>query len=52
MLTAPHGDYVFYIATQNNKVQRWIAENKAWQLARKVSHLLWEYFEPHSKWKP
>jgi len=52
MVNAPHGDYVFYIATKNNKDQRWVTDNEAWQLARKASHLLWEYFEPHSKWKP
>ena len=52
LVNAPHGDYVFYIATKNNKDQRWVADNEAWQLARKVSALLWEYYEPHSKWTP
>jgi beta-lactamase class A len=52
LVNAPHGDYVFYVATKNNKDQRWVPDNEAWQLARKVSALLWEYFEPHSKWKP
>jgi beta-lactamase class A len=52
LVNAPHGDYVFYIATKNNKDQRWVPDNEAWSLARKVSALLWNYFEPHSKWKP
>jgi beta-lactamase class A len=52
LVNAPHGDYVFYIATKNNKDQRWVTDNEAWQLARNVSSLLWNYFEPHSKWKP
>jgi len=52
LVNAPHGDYVFYIATKNNKDQRWVADNEAWQLARKVSALLWEYYEPYSKWTP
>ncbi|MDP4130078.1 MAG: serine hydrolase, partial [Bacteroidota bacterium] len=52
LVNAPHGDYVFYIATKNNKDQRWEPDNEAWQLARKVSALLWNYFEPHSGWKP
>jgi len=52
LVNAPHGDYVFYVATKNNKDQRWVPENEAWQLARRVSALLWEYFEPKSKWKP
>jgi beta-lactamase class A len=52
LVNAPHGDYVFYIATKNNKDQRWAADNEAWRLARRVSALLWEYFEPGSKWRP
>jgi beta-lactamase class A len=52
LVNAPHGDYVFYIATKDNKDQRWVSENAAWQLARKVSALLWKYFEPSSKWTP
>ncbi|OJW53248.1 MAG: serine hydrolase [Sphingobacteriales bacterium 50-39] len=52
LVNAPHGDYVFYVATKNNKDQRWVPENEAWQLARRVSALLWDYFEPKSKWKP
>ena len=52
MVNAPHGDYVFYIATKNNKDKRWVPENEAWQLARDVSALLWNHFEPRSLWKP
>jgi beta-lactamase class A len=52
LVNAPHGDYVFYVATRNNKDQRWVPDNEAWQLARNVSALLWAYFEPHSGWKP
>lgn len=52
MVNAPHGDYVFYVATKNNVDKRWVPDNEAWQFARKVSALLWHYFEPHSTWKP
>ncbi len=52
LVNAPHGDYVFYIATKNNQDQRWVPENEAWQLARNVSSLLWNYFEPHYGWIP
>lgn len=52
MVNAPHGDYVFYVATKNNLDKRWVTDNEAWQFARKVSALLWNYFEPHSDWKP
>ena len=50
LVNAPHGDYVFYIATKNNNDTRWEADNEAWELARKVSALLWNYFEPNYKW--
>jgi beta-lactamase class A len=52
LVNAPHGDYVFYIATKNNADKKWEPRNEAWQLARKVSELLWNYFEPKSKWQP
>lgn len=52
LVNAPHGDYVFYVATKDNKDQRWVPDNEAWQLARKVSALLWAYFESSSKWQP
>ncbi|MBX2967292.1 MAG: serine hydrolase [Cyclobacteriaceae bacterium] len=52
MVNAPHGDYVFYIATKNNKDESWKHDNEAWQLQRALSSLLWNYFEPKSGWKP
>jgi beta-lactamase class A len=52
LVNAPHGDYVFYVATKNNKDQRWVPDNEAWVLARRVSWLLWNYFEPRYGWKP
>jgi beta-lactamase class A len=52
MVNAPHGDYVFSIITNNNKDQRWVPDNEAYLLIKKVSALLWHYFEPDSKWKP
>ncbi|MDB5086507.1 MAG: serine hydrolase [Mucilaginibacter sp.] len=52
MVNAPHGDYVFSIITNNNKDQRWKPDNEAYLLIKKVSALLWHYFEPKSKWKP
>jgi beta-lactamase class A len=52
LVNAPHGDYVFYIATKNNTDKSWKPDNEAWQLARNVSRLLWNYFEPHYGWMP
>lgn len=52
MVNAPHGDYVFYVATKNNKDESWDFDNEAWQLQRHISAYLWNYFEPDSDWKP
>ncbi|QHS54066.1 serine hydrolase [Mucilaginibacter sp. 14171R-50] len=52
LVNAPHGDYVFSVITKNNKDQRWVPDNEADLLIKKVSALLWHYFEPHSKWQP
>ncbi|MDP9078318.1 MAG: class A beta-lactamase-related serine hydrolase [Bacteroidota bacterium] len=52
LVNAPHGDYVFSIITNNNKDQRWVKDNEADVLIKKVSALLWNYYEPDSKWKP
>ncbi|GGM79463.1 hypothetical protein GCM10010967_08970 [Dyadobacter beijingensis] len=49
---APHGDYVFCIATKNQEDQRWQKENEGYALIRKVSAIIWDHFEPKSKWKP
>lgn len=52
MVNAPHGDYVFYIATKNNKDQSWDYNNEAWKLQRRVSAFLWNYYEPDYGWQP
>jgi beta-lactamase class A len=52
MVNAPGGDYVFYVATNANEDQSWEADNEAWELTRKISAYLWNYFEPESNWKP
>jgi beta-lactamase class A len=52
LVNAPHGDYVFSIITKNNKDQSWTPNNEAYVLIRKVSALLWHYYEPKDKWKP
>ncbi len=52
LVNAPHGDYVFSIITNNNKDQSWGPNNEADMLIKKVSALLWHYFEPDNTWKP
>jgi beta-lactamase class A len=36
--------YLFCVCTKNNKDKSWDAKNEAWELTRKISKLLWEYF--------
>ncbi|MBI5858330.1 MAG: serine hydrolase [Sphingobacteriales bacterium] len=45
IVNAPHNPYVFCIFTKNNKDQQWTHDNEAWVMARKLSKLLWDYFE-------
>ena len=37
--------YVFCICTKNNKDTSWESQNEAWELARKVSKLVWETYK-------
>src|SRR5258705_9522878 len=52
LVNGPDNPYIFCIFTKNNKDQQWTHENEAWTMARKISLLLWNYFEPKSNWKP
>ena len=44
-VNAPH-PYIFSIFTKNNKDQSWEYNNEAWVLTRKLSALLFGYFNP------
>ena len=52
VVNAPHGDYVFCITTKNQQDQQWNKDNEGYILIRKVSEIIWNHFEPKSKWKP
>jgi beta-lactamase class A len=52
LVMAPHGPYIFSIQTKNQADSSWNPDNEGWVLARKLSNLLWKYYEPGSKWKP
>lgn len=52
LVNAPHGDYVFCVITKNQKDESWTSNNEGYVLLREVSKLLWNHFEPDSKWKP
>lgn len=49
LVNAPHNPYIFCIFTKNNKDVSWTHENEAWAMARKISAMLWNYFEPGYK---
>jgi len=52
LVNAPHGDYVFCVVANNMNDTRWTSDNAGNVLLRDVSRMLWNYFEPDSKWKP
>jgi beta-lactamase class A len=52
LVNAPHNSYIFCIFTKNNKDIEWTHDNEAWTMARKISLMLWRYFEPKDKWEP
>jgi beta-lactamase class A len=52
LVHAPHGEYVYCIITKNQKDESWLRNNEGFELFRKVGALLWDYYEPKSKFKP
>lgn len=52
LVNAPSGDYVFCVITKNQEDESWQYENAGYVLLRNISRLLWDYFEPKSKWQP
>lgn len=50
LVNAPNRPYILSIFTKNNKDQSWRHSNEAWALTRKISAMLWAYFEPKDKW--
>lgn len=52
LVNAPSGDYVFCVITKNQEDESWQYDNAGYVLLRAISRLLWEYFEPKSKWQP
>ena len=52
LVNAPSGDYVFSIITKNQEDDSWAPDNAGWVLIRRLSALLWQYFEPHHPWSP
>ena len=50
-VNGPENPYIFSIFTKNNTDKSWNYNNEAWVLTRKLSALLWKYYNPHSKWQ-
>jgi beta-lactamase class A len=46
LVNAPHGDYVFCVITKNQQDTSWARNNEGFAMIRKISALLWHYFEP------
>lgn len=52
LVNAPHGDYVFCIATKDQEDGSWTPENEGYRLLRTLSALFWQHFEPDYGWTP
>ena len=50
-VNSKNNPYIFSIFTKNNKDTSWSYNNEAWVLTRKLSSLLWKYYNPKSNWK-
>ena len=48
-VNCPH-PYIFCICTKDNRDTSWGYNNEAWVLTRKLSALLWKYYNPRSNW--
>ena len=45
LVNSPSGDYVFCIITNNQSDESWSFENEGFVLIRKISRLLWNYYQ-------
>ncbi|TVR28473.1 MAG: serine hydrolase [Balneolaceae bacterium] len=52
LVNAPSGDYLFCIITKNQEDTRREHDNAGWVLAREISRILYNHFEPDSDWTP
>lgn len=44
LVNAHRNPYIFCVCTKNNIDESWTRDNEAWRLTRKLSALLWNYF--------
>ncbi|HVU57923.1 MAG TPA: serine hydrolase [Puia sp.] len=50
LVMAPHGPYLFSVITKQQTDTSWAPGNEGWVMERKLSRLLWDYFEPALQW--
>ncbi len=49
-VNSKNNPYIFSIFTKNNADTSWEYNNEAWVLTRKLSALLWKYYNPNDTW--
>lgn len=49
-VNGPH-PYIFAVCSRNNKDESWTQDNEAWQATRKISTMLWKYFNPRNNYE-
>jgi len=52
LVQAPHGPYVFSVITRNQVDTSWGYTNEGFTLIRRISRMLWHYFEPGIPYTP
>lgn len=52
LVMAPHGPYIFSVIMKQQADTTWASGNEGWVMERKLSRLLWDYFEPGLPWNP
>ena len=52
LVNAPHGDYVIAVYTKNQEDTSWSTDNEGRQLIKRLSRLVWDYYEPKHQWQP
>jgi beta-lactamase class A len=48
-VNAPGRPYIFAVCTKNNVDTSWTSSNEAWTMIRKLSAILWNYFQPSNR---
>ncbi|WP_268036320.1 serine hydrolase [Algoriphagus sp. PAP.12] len=52
LVNGPESDFVVAIFTDHNEDTSWSHNNEAWELTRKITHLVWNHFNPKNPYSP